>query len=507
MKKALALLLCALLLAGCTAEEAPYVPTGDGLTSEEATVPSGTPITEQAVSLAYYPGRSLNPYRCVDYTNRMLFGLLYQGLFAVDEDYRADPILCSGYSVSGDMKTYTFYLEQATFSDGTALTAADAAASLRAAVDSDYYGGRFGYVERIATADDAVVVTLTTPYEDFPVLLDVPIVKADQVGADRPLGTGPYHYESVDGGLALCRRTDWWCVAALPLTAQKIALVEGESTSQLRDAFEFEQLSLVCADPGSENYVDFHSDYELWDAENGIFLYLGSNARSDVLSRGQIRANLTYAIDRAAIVTDYYRGFAQAAVLPASPRSPYYSAVLAEPVSYDPERLTSAVAQTGLQTNELVLLVNNDDGIRLRVARAIANSLNACGLTVTVSALAGDAYREALAEGSFDLYLGQTKLSANMDLSAFFAPEGALSFGSISDPVTYALCQESLANSGNFYTLQKSILESGAITPILFRSYAIFAQRGLLSASNPARDAIFYYTLGKRSEDIRIEVE
>ncbi|MBQ9761531.1 MAG: ABC transporter substrate-binding protein [Oscillospiraceae bacterium] len=506
MKKFFAIFLCCcLLLGGCGTKKNPYVPTGNGLAVDESTEPTGSAITEQTMSLAYYPDRSLNPYTCTDLTNRVLFGLLYQSLFAVDEDYQPMPVLCSGYQVSRDMKTYTFSLAQASFSDGVTITASDVAASLLAAKDSPYYSGRFGYLESVTAQGEDVVVQLTTPYENFPVLLDVPIVKASQVSADRPLGTGPYFYETIAGMLRLRRRTDWWCVANLPVTAQKISLVQAESAAQLRDQFEFSGLGLVCTDPGSESYVDFHSDYELWDSENGIFLYLACNSRSQVLQNDGIRAALTYAIDRTSLVDKYYRGFAYGAVLAASPESPNYSAVLAAQYDYNPYKLTTAVAEAALESNALVLLVNTDDGLRLRVARSIAESLNACGLKVTMSELDGEKYRAALEAGEFDLYLGQTKLSANMDLSAFFAPEGVLSYGGLSDPALYALCKEALANRGNYYTLQKTIFDDGLLCPILFRSNAIFVQRGTFADLFPARDNVFYYDLGKNSEDIRSE--
>ena len=508
MKRILGIFLCVcLLLAGCGTQKDPYVATGDGLTLDEITTPTGSAITEQTMSLAYYPGRSLNPYSCTDLTNRVLFGLLYQGLFAVDSDYQASPVLCSGYQVSRDMKTYTFQIAAASFSDGTALTPADVAASLMAAKESPYYSGRFGYMESALAEGENVVVTLTTPYENFLLLLDVPIVKASQVADNQPLGTGPYFYETIASQLRLRRRTDWWCVANLPVTAQKISLVEGENAAQLRDQFEFSNLGLVCTDPGSESYVDFHSDYELWDSENGIFLYLACNSRSAVLSHDSIRAALTNAIDRSSLVDSYYRGFAYAAVLPASPQSPFYSQVLAGQYRYDPDILTDAVAAAGIEGTSLVFLVNTDDGLRLRAARAIAESFRSCGLKITMSELDGEKYRAALAAGEFDLYLGQTKLSANMDLSAFFAPEGTLSFGGMDDPALHALCQEALANNGNYYTLHKMIFEDGLLCPILFRSNAIFVQRGTFEDLFPTRDNVFYYDLGKAAEDIRSEEE
>lgn len=505
MKRFWALLLSIVLAAGvfsgCESEKDPYVPTGDGLTWDEPTTPSSG-ITEQEMSLPYYPDRSLNPYKTGDYINQNIFDLVYQSLFATSADYTVYPVLCKSYTLSKDMKTYTFYLEQATFPDGDVLTAGDVAASLKAAKNSELYKGRFGNVKSIAATDEgAVKVTLETPYENLPLLLDVPIVKQSQIDADRPLGTGPYLYETYEEQLRLRRRTDWWCAAVLPVTAEHITLTKGQSVSQLRDEFEFSGLGLVTADPGSSGYVDFHSDYELWDCENGTFLYLGCNSQRGVFSKRSIRAALTYAIDRDGIVEDYYRGFAYSAVLPASPQSPWYNAGLAQQYKYDPNKLIQAVTAANLETTEVQLLVNTDDSIRLRVARSVAQTLNQCGLKVTTSELNGQEYLEALKKGKFDLYLGQTRLSPNMDLSAFYASGGTLNFGGMSDTAIYALCLDSLANAGNYYTLHQEVLEDGMLCPILFRSYAIFAQRGMFSDLTPARDNVFFYHLGKTMDD------
>lgn len=506
MKCIVPILLCMVLLTGCGTEKKPYHPTGNGLTLDEITSPTSPAVTQQKMSLAYYPDRSLDPYRCSDYTNRVLFGLVYQGLFAVDASYQAWPILCSQYHVSQDMRTYTFYLAKATFSDGSVLTAEDVVGSLRYAMKSDVYQGRFGNVESVTMAEDgAVVIRLKTPYGELPLLLDVPIVKNNQIGAARPIGTGPYVYEDGEEGPWLRRRTDWWCEADLQITSQRINLVKVEGPAQLRDAFEFDDLGLACADPGSESYVDFHSDYELWDCENGIFLYLGCNKKSEVLRNTEIRAALTFAIDRDRIVESYYRGFAYSAVLPASPLSPYYSTSLASKLGHDPERLTKAVTTAALERNEIVLLVNTDDGIRLRAARAIAGMLEDCGLKVKMSELDGEKYRKALKDGQFDLYLGQTKLSANMDLSPFFATSGTLNFGRMGDKALYALCLEALANRGNYQTLHQKVVEDGMLCPILFRSYAIFVQRGVLTDLHPARDNVFFYALGRKLDDVRME--
>ena len=510
MKKIVSLSLCVLLLvgllAGCVEDKSPYIPTGDGLNVDSiptAPRPTGG-VTEQRLSLTYYPEKTLNPYQTSDYTNRVLLPLMYQSLFQVHGDYTPVPILCSRYQMSRDCKSYTFYVEQATFSDGTVLTAGDVVASLEAARKSPVYSGRLHYVSAIsATEDGGVEIKLSTAYENLPMLLDIPIVKASEVDAQHPLGTGPYYWEENETGPRLVRRNDWWCQSDIAVTATYISLVAAESNAQIRDIFDYGKISLVCADPGSDLYVDYHSDYELWGGENHIFLYIGCNAKSKVFKDQTLRQALTYVIDRDQLVETYYRGFAQATVLPASPQSPYYHKNLASNYGYDAQQFAQAVADAQLEEGtSVVILVNKSDSRRVQVARAIAKMLTDCGLPAETSELGSADYTKALKNGKYDLHLGQTVLSPNMDLSAFYDPSGALSFGGMSDAAILAICREALANSGNYYTLYQMVLEDAMLCPILFRSYAIYTQRGLFPDFAPAKDNLFCYSLGKTLEDV-----
>lgn len=513
MRSVISILLsvCLLLgmLSGCSGQgESPYVPTGDGLTWEEdytgPTVNKPAQPDDQTLTLTYYPDRSMNPYLCTDFTNRALFSLLYQSLFTVDRDYHVEPMLCSRYSVSEDMRSYTFYTEAATFSDGSVLTAADVASSLLAAKEGEFYKGRFLHVTKISlSSDEGVIVELDTPCADLPILLDVPIVKHSDTGANMPMGTGPYVLQSGAIGSWLTRRTNWWCKAEMKVTAPSIALVNAQSNTQIRDEFQFGELDLVCADPGSDRYADYRCDYELWDCENGIFLYLACNVDSEVFSDPNVRGTLTHAINRDKLADDYYRGFARSAVLPASPLSPYYNNMLADKYGYDDLIFAQAVNSAGMQDKSVVLLVNSDDSLRVRVARDIGKMLSDCGLAVQMKELGTSDYTKALRNREFDIYLGQTKLSANMDLSAFFASDGALSYGKINDVAMHTLCLEALANHGNYYTLHQRVMEDGRLVPILFRSYAVYATRGLVTGLTPARDSVFYYSQGKTMEGVR----
>lgn len=510
MKRVFALILAAmLLLSGCVQPAyEPHEPTGDGLYYEGMEDDLDKEDSDQELTLAYYAERSLNPYTCGDFTNRVLFSLMYQGLFSVDNRYQCEPILCDRYKVSSDNMTYTFYIvDDATFSDGTKLTVNDVVVSLKTAKESKYYSGRFTHILGIEeTEDGGVRLNLNTAYQNLPHLLDVPIVKATEVGMARPLGTGPYAFEEDVSGALLRKVNAWWCQDALPkdyaVKTKLIRLVKCTSAEEIRDQFEFYDVGLVLADPCSDTYADYRCDYELWDVDNGVFLYLGCNAAfSDVMSDPEYRKALTYGINRQMLVDEYYRGYAQPTAIPCSPSSPYYSASLSAQYDYDPMRFVGLISQLKVPKEPLKLLVNSDDSLRLKAARAIADMLTEGGLATETVEVPTTGFNTIFYAGTYDLYLGQTRLSATMDLTPFYHPYGNLSFGGLADNTLYTMCRDALENSGIFYNLHQASNESAKVIPILFGRYSVYATRGLLTDLSPSRDNTFRYSLGRTMTD------
>ena len=519
MKRILPLLLSLCLIlscfSGCAAEDKPYVPHGDALAPEEADVnlediPEDN--TPQELTLAYYPNRSMNPFKANDFTNRALFSLIYQSLFSTGSDFEVVPILCSNYRISADYRTYTVYLNNATFSDGSTVRVEDVLASIQAAKDSKYYGNRFTHLNSFEVGEDGgIVFQLRVSMEDFLTLLDIPIVKASQVEADHPIGSGPYVLESNLMGAQLRRVSGWWCASPdLVITADVIPLVAAENPTQIRDEFEFADVGLVCADPCSDTYADYRCDYELWNCDNGIMVYLGCNiaySQNDVFQTSTLRSALTYAIDRDELVKDNYNGFARPTAIAMDPGHAYYSEALNSKYSYDPVKFINAMSMVKLPKDPIRLLVNSDDSMRMRLARNIVEMLTECGLNIVMVEKTNNEFIQDVKYGKYDLYLGQTRLPPNMDLSEFLRPWGELSWGSVDNADLYTLCKEALDNHGNYYNLHKALADDGRIIPLLFCSYAVYADRGLASELQPARDNIFFYTLGRTDTDALIPID
>ncbi len=522
MKKFLSLLLCLGLMAGmmsgCTnkIDNSAYVPTGDALLMEGQDPEDILPEEEntQELTLAYYPDRKLNPLFGSDYTNRVLMSLMYQPMFAVDNNKNVTPILCGAYQVSANSRTWTFYVdENAYFSDGDKVTAEDVLATYQQAKKNDYYKNRFYHVWELRLTEDGkgVVFALDTPYENLPLLLDVPIVKAEEVEALVPLGTGPYVFQDSASGAALHRVSDWWCGnTRIPATDLTIDLVEVSSTADVRDEFQFGKVSVVCANPMSDSFAEYRCDYELWEIESGYMMYIGCNILySPHFDDGTLRTFLTYGIDRAAYSQDTYKGMADPVTLPCSPDSPYYNKALADQYVYDSLKFINRLASYRIPTNdkgvqeELVILVNANDSARVRIARKLAENLTAMGLPAAT--LEATNFKDVLYAQTWDIYLGMTRMSANFDLTEFFRPYGEMGKGGLSHETLYNMTKNALENSGNYYNLYQKLAEDGRIIPVMYGYYTVYAQRGLMPDLAPARDNVFYYSLGKTMAGIQIE--
>lgn len=526
MKRMIALLLVLALgcglFAGCAREEEAYVPTGNALVMD-GEEPDDFLVEEevkQELTLAYESERSMNPLIGISISNRVLMSLIYQGLFAVSNKNVPTPILCSAFQISADNCTYTFYLdERAKFSDGTRVTVEDVLATYEAAKADGYYEGRFTHVRDISLTDDGGIrFSLFYAYENFPLLLDIPILKASEVDADHPLGSGPYVFSESLSGSMLHKNPDWWCQKEISATADSIRLVEVSTQSQIRDEFQFGDVGLAIANPMFDSYAEYRCDYELWEVDSGIFLYLGVNViYSDYFNENDmLRKALTYAIDRETLIQENYRGLAYPATLAASPGSPYYSEGLAAKYAYDPMLFLEKIAgwapppkdEDDPDDRKIRILVNSDDSARLKTARDIAATLTELGVpcgTLEYGNSTNPTYEVVLRANNWDLYLGQTKLPTNYDLTEFFRPYGALQWGGVTNATLYNQCILALANSGNYYNLLKDVADNACIIPVLFGYYTVYANRGLFDNLSPSRDNTFFYSIGKTMGGIQID--
>ena len=206
---ALALLISACTLSGCWEEPLPEDSTPLGQVETEEEPQDSRQILPEQFALPYDPNATLDPITCADGMQQTVGTLLYQRLFQLDENLEPQPELCQSYTCSADALTYTFTIRSdVTFWDGTALTAADVAASLQRARSSVRYGSRLSRIASVsASGTNTVTVTLSYASTGLPALLDIPVVKSGTESDLIPVGGGPYCFQQDEDGPSRWRKS------------------------------------------------------------------------------------------------------------------------------------------------------------------------------------------------------------------------------------------------------------------------------------------------------------
>ncbi|MBS6643124.1 MAG: HAD hydrolase-like protein [Clostridiaceae bacterium] len=176
-RRSLFLLLTAalcLLLAGCWGSDPLAEENGDlnGLLGLEGSDTADDVVPITSFALPILAGETLDPIDCGDGVQQLLLPLLYEGLFELDPSFEPQPVLCESYTHSEDFTVWTFQVRSVSFSDGSALSAADVAAALQRAKTSARYGARLSSVSSIRVQNGAVEITLSQPNNRFPALLE-----------------------------------------------------------------------------------------------------------------------------------------------------------------------------------------------------------------------------------------------------------------------------------------------------------------------------------------------
>jgi len=493
MKKLMALMLAALMtLTACHAPETPDI-SGDPVPEQEQSVPEEIPF-----QLAVYDRYSLHPILAENRANLALSGLLYEPLFALNENFEAQAVLCENWTVREDGLVWDFTLRTGiTFSDGTPLTGEIAAAALETArQEPSRYASRLKGITALTGEGQRVTVTLDSPNGELPALLDIPIPMDN---SERPLGTGPYVLREGVEGPVLTARSDWWQGKRLPIG--EIPLRSVSKSDELILSFESGDVALVDVDLMGTNSLGYSGSYETWDYATTAMLYLGFNTQSGLCRNAALRQALALGIDRESIAQVDFARHAAAAALPVHPDSALYDAEAAQALTYDPEELMSRLSGLDLSGRTLRLLVNSENAARVHAAERIAQQLGWTGLEIRVEKLAFEDYTLALEKGDFDLYLAEVTLTADFDLSELIMPGGALNFGRWSDPEAAQLLARFRSGQGTLRaihakTLYEYLAQEVPIAPICFKNGCVLTRWGRLSGLQPVRGNVFYHLDG-----------
>ncbi len=452
MKKIIIAILClvtvvtAIIISGKLTEpaEPEQTTTSDGQTAsgeEEAVQEVGD------VRLPYFKGKHFNPFLTDSPTNLAISTLLYDSLFVMNEDWSSSALIAKEFHNDG--KTLTVKLvDGVVFSNGNSLTAYDVVYSFKLAQKCDAYKGRLSNFTKAEAGADTVTFTLRQPDVYAQQCLTFPIVQNGTGNANLPIGSGRYILRSNNGQYVLSANTK--NTRNETLLTKIISLVPISADDDEIYRVQTGALSYYYNDMSTGTYTKLTASTEPVQTNN--LIYLGYNGSREALKNKSVIKALRLAIDKSTLADTVFDNFCSLTETPFNPAwfalrdlqlpTGEYNLIQAgnildeEGYKYSPNDNSYRYDANGYFS--LKILVNKESLIKVNCAKFIGKALINLGINVSLEALGYDEYIEALEDGSYDLYIGEVRISPNMDMDSFFTENGSASYGITSDTIRTA---------------------------------------------------------------------
>ncbi len=502
MKRMLFLFLALVFLCACSlrAPEATPAPTEAPDWPEYPPTPSPQQLVTQEdwpddgkFTLRYADASSMNPFTCGTEVNRLLSTLLYENLLGVSSDFQAEAALCTEWTTPDDGQTFLLTLrDDARFSDGTDMTYWDVLYSLnRAREETSFYCSRLKNVTDVAWTGEKLRITLSSPQPDFPVLLDVPVVKEGTAYRSLPLGSGPYVFQEDDSGAWLRANPFSPLSDSLPFARIELRYFAVE---EMASAFASGELDLLVSDPGVMGQSSFDGAVRR-SLPTSILYYLAVNPASDALADPARRRLVNAAVNRGSLssilggdatwmplhplLTEADEAAAKA-WLPAD-FGEYCIEILTE--DYDGDGVLEYF-RDGIPTPfSFQLLVCSENEAATAAARSIAEDLKRKGIRTELRLVGDNDFLQAVRSRDYDMYLGSMRLTADFDLTQLFGEYG--------DDMLLKLAKDLRASTGEERRQIASELcaysaETCRVIPLVFQRRIIYSRQGSVRETDPS---------------------
>ncbi len=488
MKRLLALLLgLALLmsLAACggTPKDDPTRTTEPDDTAASVQPVSGENTVRRMVTLPYTAADSLNPFQTKSTINRDIDTLLYDSLVRLDETFAPVYALASTVTQNGLTLTVTVR-DDVRFTSGELLHPRDVVYSFQCARESPCYQARLeSFFSCTQEGETAVVFTLLEENARAESCLDFPVVKFGTGEEDLPVGCGRYRPVRRDADLYL--EVNEGSSAMEEMELQTLKLLDISTRENELQLLQIGELSAFYVDGAAPTQKIFANEQAVPLLN---FVYLGLNSGREHLSDPAFRRALAAAIDKPTLCAAAYDAHAAATDLPFHPlweESPQEEVVfdpLAAPRAFDLlgyALSSSAKRAKGGQSVTLEMVCNSENPMRLACAKLIADQLRDCGFAVNLSVLDYDSYLIRLESGLWDLYVGEVKLTADMNLSLFFGADGKANYGLDPDSASARTFFSWRAGEVDTATFAGVFSQDEPMIPLCFRSGRLYCAKEL----------------------------
>ena len=395
------------------------------------------------ITLLYSAADSFNPYTLKTDINRQIVKLLYEPLVKLNNNFEVVNSLASSVEMNG--KECRVTLKNARFSDGTTLSSDDVIYSYNLARNSETsYGKKLYEVESVRREGESGLVfniNKNDPY--FPAVLDFPIIKKDSdtlTDSDSvslpPVGCGKYRLNDEYNGMVA---NDYYFEK--PKSISNIKLVNAPDSESVAHYTEIGAADIYFTEISDGNITRMSGNRQEINLNN--LVYLGFNQNYAPLGEQRLRQAISSALDRVKFCESAYYNNALPATGFFHPAWKETSSVQNIQIEAKTEITIENLEEIGynklngegLRVNSNVvplkftLLVNSENRIRVLAANTVAKQLKTVGIGITVVEKSYADYLSCLQSGNFQLYLGEIRLTENMDFSQLVLEGGAVAFG------------------------------------------------------------------------------
>ncbi len=443
---------------------------------------------------------TLDPRFATDAASSRINRLLYQRLVDFDEAYRPVPALASWRQLTP--RHYRFRLEAAQFSNGEPLTSTDVEATFTYILDEAHASPHrmaLSRIERMEVVDERTIdFFLARPDPLFPGRLGIGILPAALISADhpfnrRPMGSGPFAFESWEEGarLRLRRHRDGQVFEFVKVhdpTVRVLKLLRGEIDMLQNDL-----------PPELVEYLRGQEGIQVMTGAGSNFAYLGFNMRDEVAGDPRVRRAIAHALDREAIIANVMGQAARPAVS-LLPPDHWSSDPALPPIGHDLRAARRLLAAAGYDDAHPARLVykTSSDPFRLRLATIIQHQLARAGIEVTLKSYDWGTFYGDIKAGRFQMYslmwvgIKLPDIYRYVFHSSAVPPAGA-NRGRFASPVADQFIERaeaglSLEEQARYYgSLQGYLQEQLPYVPLWYEDH-VFAARADIAGYRLARD-------------------
>lgn len=451
---------CVLTGAGCTSDATVSEPTSS---APEAALSQESP---KVFALPYSKEDTLNPYAATTEANAFLAGLLYDSLTVIDGDFMPQLSLAASVTPTDAIHLTVTLRQGAVFSDGTAVTAADVKASFDTARKSEQYKEQLRNITAAAVdrTSGAITFTLAKGDPNAAACLNFPILKSGKnttAAGEAPLGGGLYVYTTDENGASLTAnphygKTPRYTTVTLRHLPNADSMYYGLASGSVTYYYDDLNVGDTPRVSGASAKVDMNA-----------LMYLGINSSRTALSDSTVRRAFSLLTDRTALAASAYSGWALPATLPVHPH--WGTVKDAEPL-FGGQDLAAALElldTVGQKKLKLEMIYSTDSGNRGTLVDMVRTQLESAGIQVTAVPLSYTDYLARLQSGQYDLYIGEIRLTANMDLDPLFS--GAARYGIAADGAAAQAYAKYRAGEGTLQEFLTAFGEDMPYIPLVWR--------------------------------------